>query len=316
MKEHAEWLAFSYSLPSGQTSSPRVTLWRRLRRLGAITLTGSTYILPARDECIEAFQWLAQEIRHAEGDAVIMHVASFAGFSHAEIVAHFQEARRKEYQELTERADNLLAARDAQTDQDTRDALDKLRRRYADILRTDYFRCPEGIQVAAQLDRIAQVFVNPSSAPEIASAAIAKYRSSLWVTRPRPHIDRLACAWLIRGYINPQASIRYSETPDPGEIAFDMVDAPFSHQGNLCTFETMLHTFGLHEPALIALAEIVHEIDVRDGRYDRPEIAGVDAIVAGWLYTDWSDTEREQHGIALFEGLYQAHQAIEGAHRS
>ncbi len=311
MDHKAQWLVFSYSLPSGQSSSPRVTLWRRLRRLGAITLAGSTYILPAREECAEAFQWLAQEIRQAGGEALIMHVATFTGLTHAEVVAHFQKARRKEYQEVTDQIDGLAATLDVQTDQDTRDTLDKLRRRFTEIARTDYFHCPEGVQVAALLDRIAHALANISAVPLIASAAIASYRDTRWMTRPRPHVDRLACAWLIRRYINPQASIRYADSSDLGEVAFDLVDAPFSHQGSLCTFETMLRTFDLREPALIALAEMVHEIDVRDGQYERPEIAGVDAILAGWLRVDWNDTEREQHGIALFDGLYQAQRARE-----
>jgi hypothetical protein len=311
MDHEAPWIVFSYSLPSGQTSSPRVALWRKLRRLGTITLTGSTYILPAREECAEAFQWLAQEIRQAGGDALIMHVATFTGLTYAEIVAHFQEARRREYQEIADQAAGLAGVRNTQTGQEARDMLDKLRRRSAEIARTDYFHCPDGVQVAALLDRITQAFTTTSAVPRIASATIASYHDTRWVTRPRPHVDRLACAWLIRRYINPQASIRYAESPDPDEVAFDIVDAPFSHQENLCTFETMLRTFDLREPVLAILAEIVHEIDLRDGQYERPEIVGVDAILAGWLRVDWSDTEREQHGIALFDGLYQAQRARE-----
>lgn len=306
MNQQPEWIAFSYTLPGAQSSSPRVTLWRRLRRLGTITITSSTYILPAREECVEAFQWLAQEIRQAGGDALIMHVASFAGFSHAEIVALFQEARRKEYAELAEQAESVIAIRDTQPDHEAHDTLDKLRRRYAEIARTDYFHSPEGIRVAAQLDRIVPTLARLPTTPFLASAVIATYHNTRWVTRPRPHVDRLACAWLIRRYINPQASIRYTDTPEPDEVAFDIVDAPFSHQGNLCTFETMLRRFELDEPALTIIAEIVHEIDLRDGQYHRPEVSGVDAILAGWLSTDWTDTEREQHGIALFDGLYYA----------
>jgi hypothetical protein len=130
------------------------------------------------------------------------------------------------------------------------------------------------------------------------------------VTRPHPHVDRLACAWLIRRFVNPRAQIRYSETPEPGEVAFDMPGAEFQHRGHLCTFEVMLKAFGLDDPALRAIAEIVHEIDLRDGRSARPEIAGVDAILTGWLVLE--DAEREAHGIALFEGLYVA---LSGASR-
>jgi hypothetical protein len=117
-------------------------------------------------------------------------------------------------------------------------------------------------------------------------------------------VDRLACAWLIRRFINPGAQIRYASTPEPEEVAFDMRGAPFGHRGNLCTFETMLKAFGLDDPGLRAIAEIVHEIDLRDGRYPRPEVPGVDAILKGWV--TYTDAEREAPGIALFDGLHAA----------
>jgi hypothetical protein len=126
------------------------------------------------------------------------------------------------------------------------------------------------------------------------------------VTRPRPHVDRLACIWLIRRFINPTAAIRYSLTPEPDEVAFDMRDGEFGHRGNLCTFETMVATFALEEPSLHTMGEIVHEIDLRDGRYTRPETAGVDAVLKGWLLASFSDAALEAHGVALFEGLYTA----------
>jgi len=119
-----------------------------------------------------------------------------------------------------------------------------------------------------------------------------------------PHVDRLACAWLIRHFINSNAVIRYAQKVKPEEISFDMSEAAFGHVGNFCSFETMLRAFGLDKPGLRALAEIVHEIDLRDGRYALPETAGVDAILDGWLVLDLSDAELEARGIALFEGLY------------
>jgi hypothetical protein len=109
---------------------------------------------------------------------------------------------------------------------------------------------------------------------------------------------------LIRRFINPRAVIRYSEAPLADEVAFDMSRGPFSHHGNLCTFETMVKAFGLNDPAVDAIAEIVHEIDLRDGRYVRPEAPGIDAVLRGWMSR--ADAEREAHGIALFEGLYAA----------
>jgi hypothetical protein len=185
------------------------------------------------------------------------------------------------------------------------ESLDKLRRRYTDIRRVDYFNSPAGERLAARLTALQQKLIAaPSLVAEIPTAALAEYRQVRWVTRPRPHVDRLACAWLIRRFVNPKATIRYALEPEPDEITFDMSNAHFGHQNQLCTFETMIRTFQLNDPGLQPLAEIVHEIDLRDGQYMHPELAGVDAILKGWLVANLSDAELEAHGIALFEGLY------------
>ena len=304
------WLVLSYSLPAAPRSSPRVAIWRRLKRLGVLPMAGGVYALPARDTCQEAFQWLAQEIRQAEGEALIMRVDQFDGLSDAQIIARFQEARGKYYAELETQVATLEQELTAQSVPDDRsqhhDALDRLRRRYADLARVDYFDCPDEARVAARLARIAHLLAGNLTTASVPSVTLMDYRSRRWMTRPRPHVDRLACAWLIRRFIDPDATIRYADVPEPDEVAFDMPDVAFGHQGDRCSFETMLQAFGLDDPGLCALAEIVHEIDLRDGRYVRPEIAGVDTILSGWQLADQPDTVLETQGIALFEGLYTA----------
>jgi hypothetical protein len=271
-------------------------------------MAGGAYVLPDRDTCVEALQWLAQEIRQAEGEALIMRVEAFVGLSDAQVIAGIQEARNKDYVELGAQVAALEQELMAQpvTDNHSQhyDALDRLRRRYADLARVDYFDCPDGASVAARLTRIAQTLAGSLPPAPISSATVTDYRNRRWVTRPRPHVDRLACAWLIRRFIDPDAKIRYAQAPESDEVAFDMPDVAFGHQGNRCSFETMLQAFGLDDPGLCALAEIVHEIDLRDGQYVRPEIAGVDAILSGWRLTDQPDSILETQGIALFEGLY------------
>jgi hypothetical protein len=302
------WLVLSYSLPTAPRSSPRVTIWRRLKRLGVLPMAGGTSVLPARDICVEAFQWLAQEIRQAEGEALLMRVDQFDGLSDAHVIARFQEARNKDFADLEPQVAALEQALTTRSEADDYaqhyDALDRLRRRYADIERVDYFDCPDGASVAARLARIAQTLAGSLMPPSIASAAVTDYRGRRWVTRPHPHVDRLACAWLIRRFIDPDATIRYADMPEPGEVAFDMPDVAFGHQGERCSFETILEAFGLDDPGLRALAEIVHEIDLRDGRYVRPEIAGVEAILNGWRLAEQPDSVLESQGMALFEGLY------------
>jgi hypothetical protein len=305
-----EWIVFSYSLPS-RANTARVTLWRRLRRLGAISPTGSVYILPAYDECVESFQWLAQEIQQAEGEALVMRVPQFEKLDDGQLFALFNRARQEEYEEILGQSadleDQIEASGAEDSAVDFQSILHKLQKQHADVARIDYFQCPQGTAVAAQLSRIRrQLMPDDMTTPQIAAVVMAQYQDKQWVTRPRPHVDRLACAWLIRRYVNAEAVIRYAVEPEPGEVGFDMDDAEFSHQGNLCTFEVMLQAFQLDEAALPLLAEIVHEIDLRDGRYQRPETAGIDAVLRGWLLARLPDREMEVRGITLFEGLYTA----------
>lgn len=306
-----QWVVFSYSLPSGGRSSPRVAVWRRLRALGAVSPKGGVHVLPARDECVEAFQWLAQEVEQAKGEALIMRVERFEGLSDAQLTTLFQAARKNDYAALDERAAALEEAlggsrkRTPKEDSEARELLARFRREHAEIARTDFFDSPAGAQVASRLARIEDALApaRPEDTPAM-RARPSTYRNRRWVTRPSPHVDRLACAWLIRRFINPHAVIRYSSTPQRNEVPFDMGQGLFSHHGNLCTFEIMIRVFTLTDVAMTAMAEIVHEIDLRDGRYIRPEVPGIDAVLRGWMAR--SDAEREVHGIALFDGLHAA----------
>lgn len=303
------WMVFSYSLPSKSSSSPRVTLWRRLRRLGAISLKGGIQVLPAREECIEAFQWLAQEVQQAKGEALVMQVEQFSGLTDQDIIDLFRQARSEDYQEIETRAIELEAAVNAELDPEERssllDTLAKLQKQHSDVARVDFFDCADGPKVMTRLNRIAQILApRQSVTTEISHAAIAAYQNKRWVTRPRPFIDRLACAWFIRRFINPDAVIRYSTHPEPDEVGFDMKDCEFGHQGNLCSFETMMAKFDMNKPGLRTIAEIVHELDLRDGLYVHPEINGIETVVRGWLLEGLSDTDLESWGIRLFDGLY------------
>jgi hypothetical protein len=305
-----DWIAFSYSL-SSKSSSPRVSIWRQLKRVGAVSPVGGVYILPAQEPCIEAFGWLAQQVRQAGGEAVVMHVGQFEGFSDQEAIALFRQARQEEYAEISGQAEHVETAIREEEDTEARmafkDELDRLQKQLADVARIDYFECPEKDLLAARLEHLRlALFPEPSLPVEIAAAEIEAYRRARWVTRPHPHVDRLACAWLIRRFIHPDAAIRYASEPQADEVPFDVPGAAFSHRGSLCTFEVMLRTFGLEEAALHTLAEIVHEIDLRDGVYAHPETSGVDALLRGWQLAGMPDEAIEARGLDLFDGLYAA----------
>jgi hypothetical protein len=305
------WVVFSYSLPSASRSSPRVAVWRRLRALGAAGTKDGVYVLPGRDDCVEAFQWLAQEVEQEGGSALVMRVERFEGMPDASVVDLFQRARTRDYEELetqTAELERAVTATKRPRAEDTarlHDRLERLRRRHADFARIDYFENPAGGRASARLIAISRLLApdRPSEA-KIPTAAVSDYRHKRWVTRPHPHVDRLACAWLIRRFVNPRAVIRYSDAAAPGEVAFDMSHGEFGHRGNLCTFETMVRAFKLDDAGLRAAAEIVHEIDLRDGRYARPETPGIEAVLRGWA--GLPDAECERRGVALFDALYTA----------
>lgn len=305
-----EWLAFAYSLPEKRGSSRRVALWRRIRQLGAVAPKGRIYILPARDDCVEAFQWLAREVEGAGGEAVLMRVQRFEGISERDAILALQRARARDYRELAKEAARLEkvagVGHKRRDSRQAREALVKLRKRHADIARIDFFDAPEGAQLLSRLDRLEGTLAGTSAteSPVIPARRIRDYRGARWITRPRPHVDRLACAWLIRRFINAAASIRYDATPDRDEIPFDMDRGEFSHRGTLCTFEVMVKAFAFDQPALQAMGELVHEVDLRDGRYAPPEAPGIDAILEGWRAAGLTDTEMEARGIALFEALF------------
>jgi hypothetical protein len=305
-----EWVVFSYSLPANQKSSARVTLWRRLQRLGAVSPVTGVYVLPAHDECLEAFQWLAQEVCQSGGEALIIRGSRFEGLTDDAMTTRFCEARSEDYDAIRAEAQLLYERRQKDRDfthlSDYQTVLSKLRRDFAEVKRIDYFACQEGIMLDRFLttinEELAVDMLSPVSLPH---ASVEAYQGKRWVTRPRPYVDRLACLWLIRTFIDPDAVIYFSEDVSEQDVPFDTPDTLFTHHGQLCTFEVMLRIFGLEgDAALNAIAEIVHELDLQDGRYVRPEASGVAAILQGWLATGLSDEELAQSGQTLFAGLY------------
>jgi hypothetical protein len=300
------WLGLSYTLPSASASSKRVAVWRRLRQLGAVSPTGSLYLLPLGDENAEAMDWLAQEIEDGGGEALVLRVDRLEGEAEAKLIELFRTSRDEEYRKIAAEAEEALepAGRDG-----LKERLEKLRRRFGEASRIDFFQAPEGPRAAAALARIeAALGRGDGPARDVPAAKRERYQGRRWVTRPHPHVDRLACAWLIRRFIDPQASFKFVPAkgyrPRPGELRFDMFEAEFTHEGDHCTFEVLLQRSGLDEPALAAISEIVHDIDLKDGKFARAEAGGIAALIDGLARADISDHERIDRGGALFDNLY------------
>ena len=292
-------------------SSLRVRVWRRLRTLGAVPLKRSAYLLPDTPERYEDFTWLAQEVQRDGGDATLIRVQQIENVSSSDVLRLFHEPRDQDYKQLAARYRKLLqsldkksAAKSARV-QEELTRLTKDHRRIRDI---DFFDAPGGAEVRRLEEAIAMRTRRPESVrrEERPTLDLSKLRGRRWVTRPRPHIDRIASAWLIKRFIDPDAQFVFAPPAEfPNDATpFDTPGVELSHQGEDCTFETLIKRARLRDRRLARLAEVVHEADLRDGKYPHEEARGIDVAVRALLAASTDDHQVLAQGMALFEGLY------------
>ncbi|MBI4593945.1 MAG: chromate resistance protein [Candidatus Rokubacteria bacterium] len=302
------WLVLVVSLPR-EPSSLRVRAWRRLRALGAVALKHGVYVLPATAETSEQFQWLAQEVQRDGGDAILLVVERIENLADEEIVRRFHEPRNAEYRALADRYRRLLRAieRAARGRGPARAAEEGLRlgRELARLRTIDYFQAPAADEALRAKEAVEMRLAPP--APPVPVPRLDRLRGRLWVTRPRPHVDRMASAWFIQRFVDPEARFVFAaaEARPPAAVPFDVPGAELGHHGDRCTFETLLQASGLRDRRLHAIAEIVHEADLRDGKYARDEARGIDVAARSLLAALPDDARALEAGITLFEGLYQ-----------
>ncbi|MFL5274484.1 MAG: chromate resistance protein ChrB domain-containing protein [Anaeromyxobacteraceae bacterium] len=189
----------------------------------------------------------------------------------------------------------------------------RLRQRLSELDAIDFFGAP-GREIAEGTVSGMEGRMKPTTGShERAKPAVRKeeYRGRTWVTRSGIKVDRMASAWLIRKFIDPQARFKFVPAkgyePQKNEVRFDMFEAEFTHDGDLCTFEVLLERFGLTDPALRPIAEIVHDVDVKDVKYRREEAPGVGQVVAGIAAAHADDEARLERGSALFDDMYALH---------
>lgn len=298
------WLVLILSLPR-EPSSIRVRAWRRLRTLGALALKSGVYVLPARPDTVEQFQWLAQDVQRQGGEATILHVARVENVPDAEIVRRFREARDADYRDLAERYRRLhRALARGGRGRRVREEAERLARELDRLRDIDFFDARAGEDARRAREQLEQML---APAPETPVPRLGDLRGRLWVTRPRPHVDRLASAWFIRRFVDPDARFAFAppEARPAEAIPFDMAGVELGHHGDRCTFETLLAATGRRDAGLQALAEIVHEADLRDGKYPREEARGLDLAIRGLLAALKDDEAVLTAGLTLFDGLYE-----------
>jgi hypothetical protein len=294
--EPANWVLLLHQLPA-KPAYARVKLWRRLQALGAVAVKNAVYALPAGPQAQEDFEWALKEINAAGGEGMIVEARLIDGLSDDAVRRLFNSARESDYRALAKeiRAMEKNAA-PAQ--------VARMRAEAARIAAIDFFGANGREDVEARLAALAV----PAVAPSRTAKPLVSGPGQVWVTRRAVHVDRIGSAWLIRRFIDPQASFKFVPAKGyrlrPGELRFDMFEAEFTHEGDHCTFEVLLQRSGLDEPALAAISEIVHDIDLKDGKFARAEAGGIAALVDGLARADISDHERIERGGALFDNLY------------
>jgi hypothetical protein len=300
-KSATPWLLLTFSLPT-KRASQRVEVWRKLQRYGAVPLGNSGYLLPNNPRNRERFEWLAIAIRKYAGEASVVNVQSIDNLSTSQLVARFAEARAREYQELIRELQQLFSIPPQKR---ASGRVSRLRARFRGIVEIDFFNSPLQKRVEKLL---ARADTSPTNAGEPAKINPREYMGRVWVTRPRPGIDRSASAWLIRRFIDKKARFTFApeEHVPRRAIPFDMFHGGFGHRGEDCTFETLQKTFRIRDKKAGVIGQIIHDADLLDEKFGRKEGFGVDEILTGWAKQGIPDSELLERGIRLIEALYHS----------
>jgi hypothetical protein len=295
------WLMLAMKLPA-DAASARVRIWRRLNGLGAVPVKNGFYALPNSTECGEDFEWLRREIEEAGGEALTMEASLVAGMSDDDMQAAFDAARTEDYEQLIEAASDIARQRPLDRGQ-----IDRLRRSFQRIETIDFFGAAARARADTALTALESHATERTKAPQ-PSETRGLPRGRVWVTRADPRIDRLASAWLLRRFVDPKARFKFVSDPryrpEDSEVRFDMFEAEYTHRGDRCTFEVLIDEAKLADPALKAIGEIVHDIDIKDGRYRHDEVAGVARMIAGLARRHADDHERTERAMDMFDDLY------------
>lgn len=301
-RDSAPWLLLIFSLPS-KRGSERVGIWRKLQKYGAHSLRNSGYVLPNNPTNQERFAWLARSIRGFKGEASVLQVQAIDDLPSENLKERFREDRKPDYTSVIREVQRLKYSDPGFSAQ-----LARLKRRLEEIVEIDFFECPLRGKAREAVLR-AERPMKPATRPGKGRVAKKDYQNRIWLTRPRPGIDRTASGWLIRKFIDPKAVFIFDLGIEahPDAVPFDMYEAGgFGHEGDNCTFETLCRRFGIRDKKVGMLAKAIHDADIEDGKFGRNEGVIVNRILKGWAGQGAGDDELMRRGIEMIEGLYQA----------
>ena len=306
------WLLLIHQIPP-KPDYFRVKIWRRLQQVGSIAIKQSVYALPQTDQAYEDFGWILKEIIEGGGDASLSEARFIEGLTDDQIVFLFREARKADYGKLIEEINAVLdepeidANAASETITKTRNQTGRLQKKLDEIIAIDFFSAPE--RVAAENALAGLLTRSKSFHGETDPHKTTKqFFGKVWVTRKNVFVDRIASAWLITRFIDKKASFKFvgskNYNPQKDEVRFDMYEAEFTHQGDRCTFEEMIYSFRIKEKALHQIGEIVHDIDLKDRKFERAEADGLNVMFSGMVAAHPHDSDRIEIGAKLLDDLY------------
>ena len=313
-----KWLFLVHHIQT-PNSRERVKVWRLTKKVGAVLYRNSVYVLPYSKERLEDFHWLCQQIRDSQGEASVFVSESTDLAENQTLLVLFNKTRESEYDTLMQAAEKVVirirrSRNEKRFSQEMLKGFSKeisdLEATFLEIEKNDFFSLPLKKKVRTMIERTRkelEVSGTVSAAPSQLKYHDRKmFHAKTWMTRENIHIDRLCSAWLVRKFIDPKAKFVFApETYLPkNAIPFDIFGVEFSHHGEDCTFETLLKAFRIKDKALASIAQIVHDIDMKDNKFGRPEANGVDAVVRSLSDSLRDDQKVLEIGSSILNALY------------
>jgi hypothetical protein len=309
-----EWLLLIHQIPP-KPSYFRVRMWRRLQQVGAIAVKQSVYALPKSEQSFEDFGWILKEITEGGGDASVCEARFVEGLTDEQLISLFQSARKGDYEKILQEGRTLQEklrselTKSAEAMTKLKSHLSRLKSKFDEIAAIDFFSAPERSAAEIMLADLQSQMTGVPRSEAAAKISINELKDLRWVTRENVFVDRIASAWLIRRFVDPEAKFKFvasdAYSPRGKELRFDMYEGEYTHEGDCCTFEVMVYRLGITDRALIPIAEIVHALDLKDEKYHRPETAGLGVLLNGIVLAHPSDKERLDRGAGLFDALYE-----------
>lgn len=327
VQKKSAWILFFYSVPSKPVRN-RIKIWRRLVRAGAVQLKGAMYILPYNEEHYEFCQWLMAEVASLGGEGDFVITDTFEMLNNSDIVALFSRQREADYNNLEKRLNELEMKLNSvekgskvKNTKNLQVQFDRFWKEYSDIKEIDFFPSRSAAEVGKKISSLQKKMSKVLSTSRAEETDEMKttiprrhpddYRGRVWTTRKNPFVDRMASAWLIRKFIDKDAVFRFISEHDGQDayrnsVTFDMKNGEFTHVGDQCTYEVLLRAFGIKDRTSRKMAEIIHELDMKDDRFSSPEAKGIEEILAGIRKTAKNDTDALEKGITLFDMFYSS----------